>query len=121
MKFSHSMAPVAAFLATTVLLAACAPATAPAPRTTAPVPRSSACYDPLYLELRASKPDALTDREWTRLQQLEDLCLLERRTPEARQPGGEDSAHRAGQHSAMWLWMPAMMVFGGLMWLMMGT
>ncbi|HUG42252.1 MAG TPA: hypothetical protein VMM12_17435 [Longimicrobiales bacterium] len=23
--------------------------------------------------------------------------------------------------TAMWLWMPAMMVFGGLMWLMMGT
>ena len=120
MKSTLSIPPVSALLATTVLLAACVPATAPAPPT-APVPRSSVCEDPLYLELRASAPDALTEREWTRLQQLEELCVLDRRTAEALQPGGEDAAHRADQHSAMWLWMPAMMVFGGLMWLMMGT
>lgn len=120
MSSTPSIAPVAALFATTVLLAACAPAATPSPPAAA-VPRSSACEDPLYLELRASEPDALTEREWTRLQQLEELCVLERRTAEARQPGGEDPAHRADQHAAMWLWMPAMMAFGGLMWLMMGT
>lgn len=46
---------------------------------------------------------------------------MERPAAEARQPGGDDPAHRAGQHNALWLWMPAMSVFGGLMWLMIGT
>lgn len=118
---SHwSIAPVPALLATTVLLAACAPATTPSPPAPA-VPRSSACEDPVYLQLRASDPDALTEREWTRLQQLEELCVLERRPVEARQPVTEDRGHHVGQHYGMWIWMPAMMVFGGLMWLMMGS
>ena len=47
--------------------------------------------------------------------------MLEKRAAEARQPAVEDPAHRGGQHNARWLWMPAMMVVGGLMWLMMGT
>ena len=110
-----SPAPVAAFLATTALLSACAP-TAP----TAAVPRFSACDDPVYVDLIASDPDTLTEREWTRLQQLEELCLLERRAADARHPTVDGSAHR-GLHGTMWLWMPAMMAFGGLMWLMMGT
>lgn len=119
MNRPSSPAPVAALLATTALLSACAPAMAPTAPTAA-VARSSACEDPAYVEFRASDPDALTERQWTRLQQLEELCLLERRAADARQPTVEETAHR-GLHGTMWLWMPAMMAFGGLMWLMMGT
>lgn len=110
-------AAMAGLVAATALVSACAPAVhsaAPAE----PVP--SVCTDSLYLRLRSAEPDDLSEREWTRLQQLEQQCLAERQAPAAGQAPGEKAADSGSMHRAGWLWMPAMMVFGGLMWLMMG-
>lgn len=109
--------PLATLLSATILLTACGPA---GPGTTGvqhPAPRAASCEDPVYLSLRAAEPDSLSEREWTRLHQLEELCMAERRA--AREPVQQDPPHRAGMHDSRWIWMPAMMVFGGLMWLMM--
>jgi hypothetical protein len=95
-----------------LLLGACT--TAPAPRR--PVPAPEACKEPLYVELTREHPDSLSDRAWERLQQLEAHCRAER-----AEQTDEPAFLEAGHHRAMWLWMPAMMLFGGMMWLMMGA
>ena len=110
-------AAMASLVAATALVSACAPA-AQSAAPAEPVP--SVCTDSLYLRLRSAEPDDLSEREWARLQQLEQQCLAERQTPVARQAPGEPAAHSGPMLRAGWLWMPAMMVFGGLMWLMMG-
>ncbi len=108
----------AMLLAAGVLLAACAPATSTRP--IPPAPRASACDDPIYLQLRAADPDSLSHREWARLHELEDLCTAERRAAATGEDAQSAADRGAGMHGARWLWMPATMLFGGLMWLMMG-
>lgn len=80
----------------------------------APTPASSACADPLYLELHGEQPDSLSEREWERLQQFETACQIERTRAAAAVGLDRD------RHLEMWIWMPALMAMGGLMWLTMG-
>lgn len=86
------------------------------PPGTEPRPRSTACADSLYAELSREHPDSLSERAWQRLQQLEDACSAEttRSNPDAV------VGARVEHHRDVWIWMPAMMVTGVLMWLMMG-
>lgn len=88
--------------------------TTPTSAPEAPTPASSACADPLYLELRGEQPDSLSEREWERLQQMESACQIERTR------ATEGVSVDRDRHLEMWIWMPAMMAVGGLMWLMMG-
>lgn len=113
------IAALAALLAATAILASCAPRTHSTAGAAAPEPRASACEEPLYLRLRAAEPDGLTEREWARLQHLEELCLLERRATATDARETPSIHRRGGLTDAHWLWMPGMMLFGGLMWLMM--
>ena len=93
-----------------LFLGACASAPAAPP----PAAGADACREPVYLELKGEHPDSLSERAWERLQQLEAACQAEE-TRQAERPAVVDRGH----HGA-WLWMPAMMVLGGMMWLMMG-
>lgn len=110
---------IAVLLTTTALVSACAPAVPAAADT--PEPQYSACQNSGYLRLRAVEPDSLSEREWVRLQQLEDLCLAEWRATAGRADSAPEPARPARMHYARWLWMPAMMVLGGLTWLLMAT
>lgn len=108
---------VAVLLLATTLLAACAPAVA-AQGDAAAAPRVAACDDPVYFRLKSAEPDSLTEREWTRLQQLDQQCAAERQA--VAQRASDHAAldhHGPGTHPAMWLWMPAMMLFGGFVWM----
>lgn len=90
--------------------------TAP-PATQEPEPRPSACADSLYIELGREHPDSLSERAWERLQQLEEACRDEQsRSSDTDGVVGPGAEH----HRDVWIWMPAMMVTGALMWLMMG-
>ncbi len=110
MRRTHTLLPLA--LPLVLFLAACA--SAPAPRQATPEPE--ACREPIYLELKGEHPDSLSERSWERLQQLEAECRAELRQE-------SDGADLVGgdHHRGAWLWMPAMMLFGGMMWLMMGA
>lgn len=99
-------------LALALFLGGCASANA----TPQPAPEPVACREPLYLELRDTHPDSLSERAWDRLQQLDAACRTER-SRQAERPAVTDPGH----HPRAWLWMPAMMLFGGMMWLMMGA
>jgi hypothetical protein len=99
-------------LALALFVGACTPPAAPRQ----PAPEPDPCLEPVYLELRSEHPDSLSDRAWERLRQLEAGCRAERDRPLQATTGGAQQ-----HHPAAWLWMPAMMVFGGLMWLMMGA
>ncbi len=81
-----------------------------------PEPRPAVCADSVYLELAREHPDSLSDRAWERLQQLEAACDRRR----AGSVDGAGAAVRADHHGNDWVWMPAMMGFGLIMWLMMG-
>lgn len=97
-----------------VVLGSCA--APPPPNRPAPEPPS--CRDPVYLELRAQHPDSLSDRAWDRLQELDAEC----RSQLAEQPADNATlGPGADHHLGGWLWMPAMMVLGGMMWLIMGA
>ena len=98
----------------TVLLFLGACASAPVPGSTVPEPE--ACRELVYLELKAEHPDSLSDRAWERLRQLDAECRADR----SREPSRPDRVD-ADHHLGAWLWMPAMMVVGGMMWLMMGA
>ncbi len=89
--------------------AACAPAMSSARE---PVP----CRDSMYLRLKAVPPDSLSEREFQRLHDLEQSCAQARM---AAHGGGMGAM--GGMHGGAWWWlaMPAMMVVGALMWLMM--
>lgn len=80
-----------------------------------PEPRSTACADSIYVELSREHPDSLSDRAWERLQQLDEACARDRNRAEEM-----DLTAPVGHHRDTWIWMPTMMVFGTLMWLMMG-
>lgn len=80
-----------------------------------PAPAAPACTDSIYLRLRHEHPDSLSDRAWERLQQLEAACERQRSAAADRGEAPAGVAH----HGAGWLWMPAMMGLGTLMWLMM--
>ena len=54
-----------------VFLAACMP---PGARHVESQPVPSPCDDPVYVELAALPPDSLSEREWSRLQELERRC-----------------------------------------------
>jgi hypothetical protein len=110
MRRTQTLLPLA--LPLVLVLGACA--SAPAPRRATPEPE--ACREPIYLELKAEHPDSLSERSWERLQQLEAECRAElRQEPDRANLVGGD------HHRGAWLWMPAMMLFGGMMWLMMGA
>jgi hypothetical protein len=85
----------------------------------ATVPRNHAggqvaCSDPLYLQLKATQPDSLSEREYARLTALESACQAERAAT-AREH------HGSGMMGGVrWYWMPAMMLFAAGMALMMG-
>lgn len=97
-------------LGTLLVLNACA--ASPPPEQTAPA--SAACQNPVYVDLSTQHPDSLSDRAWERLQRLSAECSAEQAEAErvARRSGGH--------HHAAWLLMPGTMLFGGMMWLMMG-
>lgn len=107
MRNPHILIPLGLVL----LLGACTSASPPRQ----PAPEPEACREPLYLELKNEHPDSLSDRAWERLHQLEAECRAEQ-TRQAEEPSIVD-----GGYFGAWLWMPAMMVFGGMMWLMMGA
>lgn len=112
---------LAALLSMSAVLGACAPMASPAAGGHGPAPHATACEAPVYLRLRDAEPDSLSEREWARLQQLEELCILERRaTAEATLPEQAPAQHGGGPRGAGWLWMPAMMLLGSFGWLMMG-
>lgn len=98
----------------TLLLTVTACAGTPTDRPSRPV--APACTDSIYLELSQQHPDSLSDRAWARLQQLEATCQKQ----QADRPEGQASVVDWDHHARGWLWMPAMMGFGLLMWLMMG-
>lgn len=78
-----------------------------------PASPQSPCEDPAYLRLRAEEPDSLSEREYERLQVLDEQCLNQ---------SVDDAPAGDRMHGGFggWLWMPVMMFAGGLMWLMMG-
>ena len=100
---------LAAVLFSVVVLASCA--SAPAKHTAS----EDACADPMYIRLKAIHPDSLSEREFTRLRDLEAACHTQQST--MNQHRGSGSMMRG---SRGWLLMPAMMVIAGGMALMMG-
>lgn len=90
-------------------LAACAPAMSTARE---PVP----CRDSMYVRLKAIPPDSLSEREFQRLHDLEQTCAQARMTEHG---GGKMGS--GGMHGGAWwlLAMPAMMLVGALMWVLM--
>jgi len=75
-----------------------------------------ACSDPLYLRLKAEPPDSLSDREWTRLQDLERACVSAR----AETRGSKDSGMMMGMRGRSWLTVTLLVASGAAMWLLMG-
>lgn len=75
----------------------------------------SPCAEPLYLRLKSAAPDSLSEREWTRLQDLERACQSTRSSAEHRDGGG-----MMGMKRHTWWAMTALMAGGAAMWLMMG-
>lgn len=79
----------------------------------------SPCTDSLYLELKREHPDSLSEREWQRLQSLDQACAATRtraaRTDASGQMGGMMGAGRG-----VFL-MGAVMVVGIVMALAMGA
>ena len=73
------------------------------------------CTEPLYLRLKSAAPDSLSEREWTRLQDLERACHSARSSAEHRDAGG-----MMGMKRDTWWAMTALMAGGAAMWLMMG-
>jgi hypothetical protein len=76
------------------------------------------CTDPLYLRLKATAPDSLSEREWTRLQDLERACVSVRTA--AAEHGGE-SGTMTGMKRNTWWAMTALMAGGAVMWLAMAV
>jgi len=113
-----SIAALTVLLAGNLLVSACTPALPASAHAAAP--RPSACEDSRYVQLRTAEPDNLSEREWTRLRQLDELCVTERRATIAGAAPVGEAARPGAIHGAPWLWMTAMMVFGGLVWLIMG-
>jgi len=76
------------------------------------------CTDPLYVRLKAEAPDSLSEREWTRLQDLERACASARTA--AAEHGGE-SGMMMGMKRNTWWAMTGLMAAGAVMWLVMGV
>lgn len=92
----------------TLLLAACA-------STPAAPAQPNPCADSLYLRLRASDPDSLSERQFVRLRDLEQSCT------EYRRQYAQSHGRRGGMMGRdAWLWMPAMMLVVATMAIMMG-
>jgi hypothetical protein len=111
---ASSRAAPAALLAFAVFLAACTPAASASPA--APSPRASTGADPISLRFIAAQLDSVG--EWALLHELDHLYTAETRPP-AGTPGQPPDDRRDGMHGSGWLWMPAMMLVGGLIWLIL--
>lgn len=88
-----------------VVLAACAPTQA---RPAQPTP----CAEELYLQLGAAPPDSLSEREWVRLHELEQVCA------DSRVAGRDDGRH-GGMHIGEWHWLSmgvVMLLMGAFAW-----
>lgn len=73
------------------------------------------CSDAIYLELKAEPPDSLSEREWTRLQELERACATTRGTAEPADRGGMMGMGRRSW-VAMAVGVLAMGAMGLFMW-----
>lgn len=102
-------------LAITILLAACTPAASAPPAV--PSPRASTGADAISLQFIAAQPDSV--REWALLHEPGHLSTAGSRAA-AGAPGLPQADRRDGMHGSGWLWMPAMMLAGGLIWLVLG-
>lgn len=74
------------------------------------------CTEPLYQRLKSAAPDSLSEREWTRLQDLELACQSARSSAAGHRAGGG----MMGMEGHTWWAMTALMAGGAAMWLMMG-
>lgn len=74
------------------------------------------CSDSLYVQLKREHPDSLSEREWQRLQSLDQACAVTRAQAHGQMTGMMGMGTGRGV-----LWMGLVMVVGSIMVLMMST